>query len=272
MSGDIAPKCLSVPVEAGVSTTSCRKRQKRGCDGDREAENKGLQGDMFTDATAGAAKSIIAALQQAACVPPLLRKGATVDERTVACALGLYFGQTFNSDRAAKVRYGVGETTDVKGLWVNGKLAKLKEQNLAVLNSIESVFTGGVEPAQSAPYPPSSDEEGDAQQVEETRLCDAVPGDDLPGGEDGVGDEGAESDEAFGSSLEDHIELVRAECAAYESQAHLPLRSNAARWYVSPRFTPRFLPHIHVFPAGVTPWPPRIFRVLLLASSASRGR
>ena len=200
--GSVSPSL----VETDISTTRCPKRQKRVSDGDRGDENKIQQDDLFTDATAAAAKTIIQALQQVACVPPLLKKGASVDERTL--------------------------TTDVKGLWVNGKLAKLKGHNCAALKSVESVFIAAcAESPESAPESPSSDQECNTREVGEARACDVVFRDDAQVGEDEA-DRGSESEASF--SLEADIQLLLTDAATYESQEHLPMRSNAARWCLTP--------------------------------------
>ena len=85
--------------------------------------------DRPTAAEAAAAAACIAAVKaadNAGLQPALL--GAKADEpkpAVVACALALYFGQVFESDRKAKLAFGVGKSTDVQERWVEDKLPRL---------------------------------------------------------------------------------------------------------------------------------------------------
>jgi len=74
-----------------------------------------------------AALLVIDRLKEADVTPPILKKNAPADPAVVACALALHFGQQFDHTLQAKEIFGVAPSTDVRGRWVQGKLAKLLE-------------------------------------------------------------------------------------------------------------------------------------------------
>ena len=56
--------------------------------------------------------------------PPIVpRRGQPPKPNVVACAIALYRGEVFESDAEALRLFGVPRTTDVRGVWVDGKLS-----------------------------------------------------------------------------------------------------------------------------------------------------
>ena len=79
--------------------------------------------------------------------PPILAANAPADPAVVTCALALNFGHGFDSDRDAKVQFGVAATTDVRSQWLSGKVGQLLAAAPRALDAIASVFSAGPDPA-----------------------------------------------------------------------------------------------------------------------------
>ena len=160
-----AEKLLSVALAGDASTDERPRQQRRVNEVENDSQQTHLGPERPSQAERAAANAIIVALQKVETNPPLLRKGASVEVETVACALAIHFGQNFRSDVKAKKAFEVGPTTNVRGLWVDGKLTKLAELNPAALETVRTVFQPSAEPAQPSPPPASSHGESSAPEV-----------------------------------------------------------------------------------------------------------
>jgi hypothetical protein len=98
-----------------------------------------------------AAREIIARMRMRQVSPPLIAVTSMPDIAVVACAIALFSGEYFKSDKQAKAAFGVGPSTNVRGLWIEDKLAKLLELQPGVLTA-DTVRPGSTEalPAASA--------------------------------------------------------------------------------------------------------------------------
>ena len=141
--------------------------------------------DRPTAPEAAAAAACIAAMQaadKAGLQPPLLGPKADAPKPSVvACALALYFGQTFGSDRKAKLEFGIGHSTNVKENWVEGKLPRLFQHSPEAATAAQSCFkpvaTGAIAAVPEAVLAPLVDSEpADAASLP-LAVADAVPSD-----------------------------------------------------------------------------------------------
>ena len=62
--------------------------------------------------------------------PPLLARTAPVKVNVVACAIALRRGELFASDRKALLLFGAHPDSNVRTLWVDGKLAEFAAAGL----------------------------------------------------------------------------------------------------------------------------------------------
>merc|ERR1711865_691359 len=73
-----------------------------------------------------AADKRIEEMKNAPVQPPILSdRGRPPSTNIVACAMALQRGEPFDSDAEAFRQFGVPEKYDMRGVWVNGKLARL---------------------------------------------------------------------------------------------------------------------------------------------------
>ena len=80
-----------------------------------------------TEDEAHAAERILTLCKEVVLEPPLVAPRTRPETKVIACALALYFGETFASEAKAKEAFGVGLSTDVRKLWVADKLVRLFE-------------------------------------------------------------------------------------------------------------------------------------------------
>ena len=66
-------------------------------------------------------------------VPPIVpRRGQPPKANVVACAIAMYRGERFESDSTALELFGVAPRTDVRAVWVDGKLAEFAPAGLGI--------------------------------------------------------------------------------------------------------------------------------------------
>ena len=66
-------------------------------------------------------------------VPPIVpRRGQPPKANVVACAIAMYRGERFESDSTALELFGVAPRTDVRAVWVDGKLAEFAPGGLGI--------------------------------------------------------------------------------------------------------------------------------------------
>jgi len=144
MAGRLSATRLSVALEDGSCAEAPLKRARRSSDGPNSSLEASAppasERDRPTVVEREAADLVIAAMRAVDKSPPILATNAGADNAVVACALALFFGQEFASDRVAKGSFGVNESSDVRGRWVNDKLVRLRKYDPAALNAAASVF------------------------------------------------------------------------------------------------------------------------------------
>ena len=143
-SGRAPGKRLLVPPEVCTGEGGRPKRSRRS---DQLAtappvpeELKKGAAERPTAAERSAAEHTIATMRQLEVTPRILLPNVPADAAVVACSLALHFGQDLGSDRHAKEIFGVAATTDVRGRWVDGKIASLLEAKPGALDSVAPVF------------------------------------------------------------------------------------------------------------------------------------
>ena len=112
-------------MDAGCSTDAPAKRARRVGPVPGTPEQLSLgPASRPTEAERAAAVAVIKAMRETI-IPILSGDGGREDPKVVACALALYFEEKFASDRAAKIAFGIGPSTDVRKKWVEDKLWRL---------------------------------------------------------------------------------------------------------------------------------------------------
>jgi hypothetical protein len=128
-----------------------------------EAGSGSSAADRPTEVERAAAEAVIAAMREQGI---LGLDGGRENTNVVACSLALYFDEKFESDKEAKRRFGVGGSTNVRGLWVNDKLRKLYARNRVAVEMAGAVFGKGVElPAEGAAATAAEPPTADAQAI-----------------------------------------------------------------------------------------------------------
>ena len=201
---------LSVALEADTSDGQPRKRARRLSSAttgavDMAEQPPGLS-SRPTDAERAEAEKIISAMRDIKVSPPILEKKARTEPKVVACALALYFGQTFASEKAAKDAFGIGKSTDVRACWVETKLRRLKCYAPAALEAAASIFKPDV-------GRPESEEEAGEELMEDPAVAD-------PDAEDPA----AAATTAIIVPDDDKV------CAELSQRLTAPARAHAARW------------------------------------------
>ena len=185
-----------------------------------------------TASEAEAAELVIAKMRTAEVSPPILTANAPADSAVVACALAIHFGQKFDSDRDAKVQFGVAVTTDVRSRWVNGKIGQLIKAAPRALDDIAYVFGAGPDPAELrrsmrlAEPPAAAAPPAPAASSSNTAADRDADGEEV-GGE--AGEEAAGPSLDYEESLDLYAELIRKEAAEFQRLKHLKLWSKAQR-------------------------------------------
>ena len=167
--------------------------------------------------------------------PPILRSNDRVEDNVVACAVAIHFAQNTVSDRSLKSRYGVASSTDVRGRWVNGKLAELLKLDADALAGLDALFWP------SAPPPTAADAPAPAVEAEPAEE-EAAAGEEVAGGEANEADEEAvprplnEEDGGEQQHLRDEIALIDYAAADYRRLSHLKhwSRAQRERWFRCP--------------------------------------
>ena len=132
--------CLSVLAEPVTEEGGRPKRSRRVAFAAPSPEQPQEQSEAATgrptSAERAAAEAVVVSMREVVVEPPILTKNAPADPSVVACALALHFGEIFSSDRVAKEQFGIAGSTDIRGRWIKGKLAKLLECNPAAVSAI----------------------------------------------------------------------------------------------------------------------------------------
>ena len=163
---------LSEPAEGVTEPGPDRKRVRWSSDVEVNLRQPGIDAcKRPTGKEQAAALSIIEACQTANVTPPILTKNSRTNTSVVALALAIRFGESFDSDRAAKTSFGLAESTNVRKLWVEDKLAQLQQANPEALAAVSSSFGPAVPSAPDDVQPA----EAAADAAEETPPVEPPP-------------------------------------------------------------------------------------------------
>ena len=113
---------LSTPAQAEACTERDRKRMRRTTLAPsvnrQPGEHPEATPERPTAVELAAAGTIIAAMRDTR-NPALGLEGGRENPRVVAYALAIYFSETFESDKEAKRRFGIGPSANIRGLWTS---------------------------------------------------------------------------------------------------------------------------------------------------------
>ena len=99
------------------------------------------------------ALSVIERMKETGEPPIVARRGQPPKPNVVACAIALYCGESFDSFDDAMRQFGVPRGTDVRGLWVEGKLLQFVEAGGMLPRPPKTTGTAKAAPATFAVAP-----------------------------------------------------------------------------------------------------------------------